>query len=207
MNVQAACDAHCRFLFIGVAAPGVMPDRDALNEVELGKLIESLPLGFVAIGDAAYAATERMCALFYGNQAKQEENDNFNFYGSQCRIRIEMAFGLLNMKFEVLQKNIKMRPKLLKKHLIAIARLHNYCINERLAENGSAFDTLRQAEEALGTNAPTTLQDRNGNPVDDCNSTTASIVQPSERIYGFSAVREAMVEKVKKAGLKRPVKL
>jgi hypothetical protein len=34
-NVQAACDSHLRFSFIGLAASGVMPDRDALKECAL----------------------------------------------------------------------------------------------------------------------------------------------------------------------------
>lgn len=130
MNVQAACDAHCRFVFIGIAAPGVMPDRDAVNEVSLGWLVENLPAGYVALADAAYTVTENMCALFYGHQATKEDNDHFNFYGSQCRIRIEMAFGLLNMKWELLQKPLKMKTSRLKLHLTAIARLQPQLLHQ-----------------------------------------------------------------------------
>jgi len=61
--------------------------------------VEGLPLNYVAVADAAYTPTEKMCALFYGNQAKKEDKDAFNFYGSQLRIRIEMAFGMMPMKW------------------------------------------------------------------------------------------------------------
>ena len=32
INIQAACDHNCRFLFIGVGGPGVMGDREAVKE-------------------------------------------------------------------------------------------------------------------------------------------------------------------------------
>ena len=33
LNIQAACDHNCCFTFLGVAGPGVMGDRDAVNMV------------------------------------------------------------------------------------------------------------------------------------------------------------------------------
>lgn len=101
VNVQAACDAHTRFTFIGVMGPGVMSDRDAIKEGKLYDMIESLPLGHAVIGDAAYEPTERLIALFGWDAAKIPKHDNFNFYCSQCRIRIEMAFGVMQQKWGV----------------------------------------------------------------------------------------------------------
>ena len=75
-----------------------MPDREAVYEVALGEMIESLPLSFVTIGDAAYIQTERLCPIFYTDAVKKKQNDNFNYYASQMHIWIEMAFGLLQMK-------------------------------------------------------------------------------------------------------------
>ena len=66
-NVQASCDAHLQFNFIGLAGPGVMPDRDALKECSLYDLIENLPLGYVTVGDPAYTPTERLAPIFYGD--------------------------------------------------------------------------------------------------------------------------------------------
>jgi DDE superfamily endonuclease len=62
-NIQAACDLHLRFSFIALDGPGVMPDRDALKECALHELIENLPTGYVAIGDAAYTATENLASI------------------------------------------------------------------------------------------------------------------------------------------------
>jgi DDE superfamily endonuclease len=103
-NVQAACDSHLRFTFIGLAGPGVMPDCDALKECALHELIENLPLGYVAIGDAAHTATEKLASTVYGDAGKITKYDNYNYFASHCRIRIEMAFGMMNTKWCFLQK-------------------------------------------------------------------------------------------------------
>lgn len=35
VNAQGACDHLCRFVFLGMAGPGVLPDRDAVDIVHL----------------------------------------------------------------------------------------------------------------------------------------------------------------------------
>ena len=59
-------------------------------------------------------------------------NDDWNFYASQCRIRIEMAFGLLKQKWGILQSPLKVKLKNVKRIVLATACLHNFCINERI---------------------------------------------------------------------------
>ena len=83
VNIQASCDHNCKFSFIGVAGPGVLGDREAVQQVSLGDLIEKLPGMFCTIGDCAYTATEHLIAIFRGDQAKYHKYDNFNFYASQ----------------------------------------------------------------------------------------------------------------------------
>jgi DDE superfamily endonuclease len=70
VNIQAACDHNCRFQFIGIGGPGVMSDRDAINESGLGELVNNLPGMYCAIGDCAYVATEHLVPIFGGAQAK-----------------------------------------------------------------------------------------------------------------------------------------
>ena len=98
VNVQTSCDANCRFIFIEVCGPGVMPDRVAVQRSDLWRILKRLPPKYVVIGDAACLPTEHLMPLFFRDAAKQKENDNFNYYGSQCQIRIEMAFGLMTRK-------------------------------------------------------------------------------------------------------------
>ncbi len=135
LNIQAACDHHCRFTFLGVAGPGVMGDRDAINMVKLGSLVEGLPGLYCVIGDCAYTPSEHLVPIYRGGMAQQ--NDNFNFFASQLRIRIEMAFGLMVKKWGILARPLSIKMIKMKRLMVAIARLHNFCINERLAESSS----------------------------------------------------------------------
>ena len=107
-NIQAACDHNCRFLFIGVAGPGVMGDRDAIKQIQLGSLIESLPGLYCAIGDCAYTG---LVPIFRGENARSARNDNFNFFASQLRIRIEMAFGLMVNKWGILTRPLEIKVR------------------------------------------------------------------------------------------------
>jgi DDE superfamily endonuclease len=95
VNVQAECDHLSRFTYIAVAGPGVMNDSIAIHEVDIGEIIEMLQFGFCVIGDCAYNATEHLIPLFSGADKLKLKLDDFNFFGSQLRIRIKMAFGMM----------------------------------------------------------------------------------------------------------------
>ena len=80
VNIQACCDAECRFTFLGLGGPGVTKDRTGMKQSGLFDKVESLPPGYVCIGDCAYQPTEHLVPIFGGDLALREENDNFNFY-------------------------------------------------------------------------------------------------------------------------------
>lgn len=192
VNVQAACDAHTRFTFIGVMGPGVMSDRDAIQQGRLHSMIEELPLGYAVIGDAAYEPTDRLVALFGWDAAKVPRNDNFNFYGSQCRIRIEMAFGVMQQKWGVLQRPWRGRISQLRKLVVAIARLHNYTINERLTSSTRKppSESNEEMARARSYNMPTIINDDEEEKL--------------KSLEGQSYVRACLVDRVEQMYLKRP---
>lgn len=132
VNIQACCDAHCRFTFVGVGGPGVTKDRTAIKDSGLYDLVERLPTGYICIGDCAYQPTENLVSIFGGDLALKKDNDNFNFFASQLRIRIEMAFGLMTRKWGILQRPLSNALPSIKHIICCIARLHNFCIDERL---------------------------------------------------------------------------
>jgi hypothetical protein len=70
---------YCRFVFIGVAGPGAFSVREAVTQVSLGNLIESLPGLYRAIGDCLYTPTEHLIPVFHADQALNIKNDNFSF--------------------------------------------------------------------------------------------------------------------------------
>jgi hypothetical protein len=149
LNIQAACDHHCRFSFIAVAGPGSMGDREASRQCGLYDLIENLPGTFAAIADCAYKRMEHLTPIYGGNEGRRVENDTYNFFASQLRIRIEMAFGLMVRKWCILQHPSHVPLKHIKFMLIAIAKLHNFCINERIQTTPN-FRLLNEEQELYG---------------------------------------------------------
>ena len=56
-----------------------MGDRDAVNQIRLGSLIESLPELHSAIGDCAYTPSKHLDPIIRGDMARNVRNDNFIF--------------------------------------------------------------------------------------------------------------------------------
>ena len=107
LNVQAMCDANCRFIFFCIAGPGKTNDFRAFSRcLELREWIDNLPTGFFVIGDNAYGLTNKLLVPFSGAQKALPYNRTYNFYLSQLRIRIEMSFGRLTTKFQIFRKNL-----------------------------------------------------------------------------------------------------
>ena len=129
LNVQALCDSDCQFLYFSVAAPGKTNDARAIKKTSLLPWIEKLPPGFFVACDCAYSISEHLIGPFAGPERFVETNDAFNFYLSQLRIRIEMAFGLLVTKWRILQAPLSIKLKNIPHLFGAIMRLHNYCIS------------------------------------------------------------------------------
>jgi hypothetical protein len=134
MNVQAVCDHRLRFIYLCVAGPGRMPDISAYRKSELRKLVEALPPTKYIVADNAYVPTEHLLTPFSGADRKDEGNDIFNFYLSQLRIRIEMAFGLLTTKWRVFRRPMDIRIENVSKVVEACARLHNFIITNDTSE-------------------------------------------------------------------------
>ena len=106
-------------------------DNVAIKKTCLPAWLESLPPGYFIAADCAYSLTEHLVTPYSGPHRYLEKNDNFNFFLSQLRIRIEMAFGLLVTKWRILHTPINVKFSNLRKLVSGIFRLHNYCINNR----------------------------------------------------------------------------
>ena len=132
LNVQAACDSDCTFVYFSVTCPGGSNDSFAYYNCKLHDLIENLPEGFWVAGDNAYVLTEKLLVPYSGKQRYEPSNSIFNFFLSQLRIRIEQSFGMLVNKWRIFKRPIEC--KLYKTTLIihTAMRLHNFCIHERL---------------------------------------------------------------------------
>jgi DDE superfamily endonuclease len=194
INIQAAADHQSRFIHFAFAAPGVTGDRDAIKQCSLFDLIEALPLGMCVIGDAAYQPTEHMVPVYQGVDKLNTKYDNFNFFASQCRIRVEMAFGMMQSKWGILQRPLSCSLKNMLWLVQGIARLHNFCINERLAAAQSSFDI---PDGLIPHYIPSVPHDDEGDPV-------ALDAAYDGVLDGHSYLREYMAKRVERKQLQRP---
>jgi len=94
INVQAACDHKCRFVYAALAAPGGANDIAAYRKIDFSKMVQNLPIRKFVIGDNAYMCTETLLTPFSGKEKKDPEKDAFNFYLSQLRINSYESISL-----------------------------------------------------------------------------------------------------------------
>ncbi len=130
--MQALCDAKLRFLLISVLCPGKTNDWSAYGTSVMRNLVEALPNGFYILGDAAYVNSEHLLAPYPGKSLEGRE-DTFNYYQSQLRIRIEMAFARLVGRWGVFWRPLRIPLRDRSTLILATMKLHNYCIDEREA--------------------------------------------------------------------------
>ena len=186
INVQAACDSKCRFIYVSLAAPGGANDIAAYRKTSLSRKVEKLPLGKYVVGDNAYVCTEHLLTPFPGEQKNETSHDTYNFYLSQVRIRIEMAFGRLVNKWRIFRRPLQVRLKNVGKVFLCASMLHNFCIDE-----GSSLDDDDESSPAA--------TDLEGGEV----TFVPSSVQVAS-VQGNSVMRDFLVEQIKSNALTRP---
>ena len=137
--------------------------------------------------------TEHAVPIFGGAQGKVTANLNFNFYASQCRIHIEIAFGLMTQKWGILHRPLNCNVLSVWQVVVCIAKLHNYCINARLARN---LPPCQPAADRVFTVYEEGLR------------AIAAVHEMNESISNeypqWSRNRERLVERVASKQLKRP---
>jgi hypothetical protein len=108
-------------------------------------MIKRLSFGICVLGDAACEATEHMIPCYQNLDRLKPMCDNFNHCASQCRIRIEMAFGMMQMKWGILQRPLASNLMNVHWQIQMIGCLHNFCIDQRLKEERD--ERIQVAEE------------------------------------------------------------
>jgi len=130
-NVQAICDANLRFIYLCVAGPGRTNDNRAFTcLIQLHQWLENLSLLYCLIGDNAYTFSKKMIIPFSYSQEHDGYKRSYNFYLSQQRIQIEMAFGRLTTKWRIFCRNLDFSTAYNSKIVKAACKLHNYVLNE-----------------------------------------------------------------------------
>lgn len=132
LNCQAVCNVRGRFLDLSILYPGSTSDCLAFEGMSLYERLESglLHKSLCLFGDNAYLNAKYMATPYTSATGVK---DSYNFFHSQLRIRIECAFGMLTQRWGILRcmipKNITLKRTVAL--VMCLARLHNYCIDER----------------------------------------------------------------------------
>jgi hypothetical protein len=140
LNVQALCDTKLRFLLVSCICPGKTNDWSAYSKSIIRQLVEELPDGFYIMGDAAYVNSEHLLTPFPGKNLDERE-DSFNFFQSQLRIRVEMAFAQLVGRWGIFWRPLRIPLRDQPILILATMKLHNFCINERQEAGLPLFPT------------------------------------------------------------------
>ena len=220
INCQGMCDSKLRFLFFAVVSPGSTNDNIAFSQsIGLKEFIEKLPDGMYIVADVAYTVSDKLLTPFTGSQKNDVNRDSFNFYLSQLRIRIEMAFGLLRCKFRILKKPLEKSMAVNSKIIMTCAILHNFLIDHKLGEYDNNKET--NTHDVTNNNQQSTSfevdVDNFGETIYDQEiqretSTPSNMTfYPNlvddnfqEQVKGISVTREFIVEIIKENEYKRP---
>ena len=155
LNVQAMVGPDLEFFYVCIAAPGKTNDVRAIKRCKgLIEWLQALPNGYFISGDNAYIISRKVLVPHDKPQCDHESKRVFNYYLSQLRIRVEMAFGLLTTKFRLLRKGLNFYNEKNSLVIRACAKLHNFCIRTKEGE-GDGFgvldrDAVRNDPKACG---------------------------------------------------------
>ena len=147
LNLQAVCDARCRFTYISLQHPASASDYLAFVTYSLyGQLTEGdgLPPGYCLYGDNAYVNESYMAVPFQATANGLK--DSYNFYHSQVRINIECSFGILTNRWRLLKTPLSAKISISRINALisCLCKLHNFCI-----DNGNARPPERYSHDAL----------------------------------------------------------
>jgi hypothetical protein len=130
LNAQVVCDRHLRILFASIMCPGKTNDVNAYRHSKIAELIESLPVGYFVVGDNAYVNSNHLLVPYPGENIPDDE-DAFNFFLSQLRIRVENTFAQLVGKWGVLWRPLTVPLRKQSPLVLCLCQLHNFCIDEK----------------------------------------------------------------------------
>ena len=143
LNCQAVCDVRGRILDMSIMYPGSTSDCLAFEGMSLFHRLENGLLApcLCIFGDNAYLNTPYMATPYAAVSGGTKDANNF--YHSQLRIRIECTFGILTYRWAILRSAIPANIRIEKTValVVALAKLHNYCINAN--DNDISANTAR----------------------------------------------------------------
>ena len=128
---MALCDYERRFTFYDISQVPTTHDSLAWTMTSLGQRIENgdLPEPYFINGDNAFSLNQSLIC-----PSGLPEHDDFDFHQSSNRMPIECAFGILVQRWGILWRPLRCRFDRRAPLIGACMRLHNFCIDARVAE-------------------------------------------------------------------------
>eukprot|EP00171_Calliarthron_tuberculosum_P004660 IDg4660t1 len=198
LNVQAACDAEYRFLYVAALTPGSTHDSTAFAMSSLSDLltkeIGGLLPGFWIAGDEAYSCTDRLLSPWPGRNLTVEK-ECFNYWQSSARIHIEQAFGILVARWGVFWRPLRVRVKKSAQVVSVCCKLHNYILDSYNVVNVPAPFGMDNESRAERADCTIYLQDECDTDIDR---------HRRRRDLEQSGNRTQMTNRIKEEGLHRP---
>ena len=146
LMVIAAIDYLGRFRYHSVSAPGGMNDSRGYHRCkklrDWIKRLRDIRLGrYFGTADNAFPLSNHLLIPFRRSQLNGDRyKDSYNYYLSQLRIQIEMAFGRMTTKFGLLRNKMRCSLETQSKALHAVAKLHNFIINNDGVPTGQPLE-------------------------------------------------------------------
>ena len=160
------------------------------------------------MGDSAYTLSQTVMTPFTKRDLKNEntvvERDNYNFFLSQLRIRIEMAIGILVNKWGVFKTPIHFDISKCHKIIHSTIRLHNYVINQKIIEKKWHFNPDHEHMEVIKTyNGGKYKPDSSNSDEEDEN---AIEINETDRVLALNK-RQMLVDHIKDHKMRRPAQV
>lgn len=152
IQLQAVCDADKTFLNVFVGYPGSVHDARVLRNSDLFKDSLYPPQGHFLLGDSGYPCLVNPISLitpFRGPEAAGDSlKKNFNTALSKARVCIEIAFGLLKVRWRsIFDKDLSVKTHNVSKVAMCCCILHNVCVTN--PGDWSNFDVSTSTESNL----------------------------------------------------------
>ena len=199
----AVCDADRRFTFWDMSQLPTTHDSLAWAASSLGRQEREglLPAPYFFNGDSAFTNREGMVTPSGG------ADDNFDYFQSSNRMCVECAFGILVRRFPVLWKPLEVAVRRRAPIISAIMRLHNFCIDQRMADEAVISGERTEIQPMSYRKAP--LFNRDGAPVEYLhrpeNPESCGPRVHHKKTATNSARRLQLMDEIKAHGYVRPV--
>ena len=198
---MAVCDAQRRFLYYDISQVPTTHDSLAWYMSKLGRRIADgdLPDPYFINGDSAFSLSPSLVC-----PSTLPEHDDFDYHQSSNRMPIECAFGVLVQRWGILWRSLRCRFDRRAQLIGACMRLHNFCIDERVAEETVIKHGVGQVQPGRWEPAP--LFDRHGRPVHhlDIEQEDAVRARVRRRAAHKNVRLMQLARLVQASGIKRP---